>query len=170
EIKRQGLEDIVAFEKRLFPVLARRAMAGIRVSADAAEQAVDRLGQVIEQEQAKFENMIGIKGFNVNSGPQVKELFDPVQKDGIWVSRLTGDELGTTKSGNPSINAEILNGIDNPIAESIVEIRSLIKTRDTFLQGHVLGHMVGDRVYPTINQTKGETGGTGTGRLSYQDP
>jgi len=170
EIKRQGLEEIVAFEKRLFPVLARRAMAGIRVSAEAAEQAVDRLGQVIEQEQAKFENMIGIKGFNVNSGPQVKELFDPVQKDGIWVSRLTGDELGTTKSGNPSINAEILNGIDNPIAESIVEIRSLIKTRDTFLQGHVLGHMVGDRVYPTINQTKGETGGTGTGRLSYQDP
>lgn len=170
EIKRQGLEEIVAFEKRLFPVLARRAMAGIRVSAEAAEQAVDRLGQVIEQEQAKFENMIGIKGFNVNSGPQVKELFDPVKKDGIWVSRLTGDELGTTKSGNPSINAEILNGIDNPIAESIVEIRSLIKTRDTFLQGHVLGHMVGDRVYPTINQTKGETGGTGTGRLSYQDP
>jgi DNA polymerase I-like protein with 3'-5' exonuclease and polymerase domains len=52
----------------------------------------------------------------------------------------------------------------------ISSVRSMIKTRDTFLGGHVLGHMVGDRIYPRINQNKGEDGGTGSGRLSYVDP
>jgi DNA polymerase I-like protein with 3'-5' exonuclease and polymerase domains len=51
-----------------------------------------------------------------------------------------------------------------------MEIRSALKTRDTFLAKHVLEHAVGDRVYPTINQTAGERGGTRTGRLSYVDP
>jgi DNA polymerase I-like protein with 3'-5' exonuclease and polymerase domains len=38
------------------------------------------------------------------------------------------------------------------------------------LAKHILEHAVGDRVYPTINQTVRETGGTKWGRLSYVDP
>ena len=59
----------------------------------------------------------------------------------------------------------------DPRAKAILELRSLIKTRDTFLKGHVLGSAVNGRVYPSINQSKTETAnGTGTGRLSYQSP
>jgi len=58
----------------------------------------------------------------------------------------------------------------HPGAAMILEQRSLIKTRDTFLKGHVLDSAVGGRVYPTINQSKVEGGGTGTGRLSIQGP
>lgn len=36
--------------------------------------------------------------------------------------------------------------------------------------GHVLESAYNGRVYPTINQNKGELGGTGTGRLSYSNP
>jgi len=171
EIKRQGLQDIIAFEAKVFPVLARRAMAGIRVDQVAAEKAIDKLTVVIDQEQAKFESEIGIPGFNVNSAGQVKKLFDPKQNEhGDWVSSRTGSVVGKTEKGGASINAKILHAMTDPVAKSIVELRSLIKTRDTFLSGHILGHMHGDRVYPTINQSKGEEGGTGTGRLSYQDP
>jgi len=58
----------------------------------------------------------------------------------------------------------------NETAQLVLKIRSDIKTRDTFLGKHVLEHAVGGRVYPTINQSKGEDGGTGTGRLSYSAP
>lgn len=171
EIKNQGIQDIVAFEKHKFPTLARAAMRGIRADASVAEKAMDGLTVVIDEKQAQFEKSIGVAGFNVNSSSQVKQLFQPKQQpDGSWISGLTGSELGRAKSGGPSLTADILDAMGDPIADSIVEIRSLIKTRDTFLGGHVLGHMVGDRVYPTINQTKGEHGGTGPGRLSYQDP
>lgn len=172
EIKRQDLHEIIAFERRVFPVLARRAMAGVRVCAATAEKAVGKLDVVIQQQQAEFETKIGIRGFNVNSSAQVKKLFEPVQTpDGNWISNRTGAPLGTApKSGGPSLDAKVLHAMTDPLAKAIVELRSSIKTRDTFLTGHILGHMHGDRVYPTINQSKGEDGGTGTGRLSYQEP
>lgn len=171
EIARQGLEAIIQFETDKFPTLARAAMRGVRVDAPVAEQAMDELTVIIDEEQSKFEKTVGVRGFNVNSSSEVKKLFKPVQLDsGIWVSELTGSTLGTAKSGGPSLTADILTEMGDPIANAIVEIRSLIKTRDTFLGGHILGHMVGDRVYPTINQSKGEDGGTSSGRLSYQDP
>lgn len=171
EIREQGLQDIIAFERRVFPVLCRRAMAGVRVCAQTAERAIGKLDIVIEEQQAAFENRIGIKGFNVNSPAQVKKLFEPTQQaSGTWISALTGDTLGTTKKGGVSLDAKVLHAMTSPIAKEIVELRSAIKTRDTFLSGHILGHMHGDRVYPTINQSKGEDGGTSTGRLSYQDP
>jgi len=171
EIESQGIRDIVEFEKKTFPTLARAAMRGVRVDAAEAEQAMDKLTVIIDERQAEFEKSVDVRGFNVNSAPQVKQLFQPKQlADGTWISGLTGSTLGKAKSGGPSLSADILHAMGDPIADSIVEIRSLIKTRDTFLGGHVLGHMVGERVYPTINQTAGEDGGTRSGRLSYQDP
>ena len=165
------LQDIIAFEKSKFPTFARAAMRGIRVDAAVAERAMGKLTVIIDEKQAQFEKDVGVSGFNVNSAPQVKQLFEPVQNEhGMWISKRTGSELGTAKSGGASLTADILDKMGDPIADSIVEIRSLIKTRDTFLGGHVLGHMVGERVYPTINQTAGEDGGTRSGRLSYQDP
>lgn len=171
EIARQGLEQIVDFERSVFPVLARRAMAGIRVSADVAEQAMGDLTVIIDEKQQQLEKTLGMAGINVNSAPQIKAIFEPIQTEsGVWISKRTGSTLGTAKSGGPSLTADVLDEMGDPIADAIVEIRSLIKTRDTFLGGHILGHMQGDRVYPTINQTAGEFGGTRTGRLSYQDP
>ncbi len=80
--------------------------------------------------------------------------------------------LETTGGGGPSLDAAALRalGENDERAHLIGSIRSLIKTRDTFLSGHVIGHSHDGRVYPSINQTKGEGGGTGTGRLSYQAP
>lgn len=171
EIRRQDLHQIIAFERRVFPVLARRAMAGVRVCAETAERAIGKLTVVIDEQQAQLDKMVGTVGFNSGSSTQVKKLFEPIQQpNGTWISGLTGDPLATTPGGGASLNAKVLHAMTNPLAKAIVELRSVIKTRDTFLAGHILGHMHGDRVYPTINQSKGEDGGTGTGRLSYQDP
>jgi DNA polymerase I-like protein with 3'-5' exonuclease and polymerase domains len=60
--------------------------------------------------------------------------------------------------------------MSHPAASLIIDIRSLLRTRDTFLGKHILEHAYEGRVFPNINQTKGEDGGTGTGRLSYTDP
>ena len=171
EIERQELQDIVAFELKLMPTLCRAALRGIPVDKAVAEAAVDKISVVINRKQKDFEKAVGIKGFNVNSAPQVKTLFEPKQAgDGTWYSGRNGCPLETTDSGNPSLGAKVLEAMNDPVATSISEIRSLIKTRDTFLMGHVIGHEYNGRVYPNINQTKGEEGGTGTGRLSYQEP
>lgn len=171
EIARQGIEDIVAFELEVMPTLCRAALRGIPVDIPTAEIAVDKLAVIIDEKQREFEKAVGINGFNVNSTPQVKKLFEPAQNsDGTWYSKKNGCPLETTGSGGASLGAKVLEAMADPLADAIIEIRSLIKTKDTFLMGHIIGHEHGGRVYPNINQTKGEDGGTGTGRLSYQEP
>lgn len=169
EIDRQGIHQIVDFEEKLMPTLIRSQMRGIHVDLDEAERAQPKLTEIVTQKQAELDIIAGRK-FNVNSPKQVRELFKPVQLDDeTWVA-CDGTALETTDSGQPSFGGDALREITHPAAPLIVEIRSLIKTRDTFLGSHILGHAIDGKVYPTINQTKGEDGGTGTGRLSYTDP
>lgn len=168
EITKQGLHDIVSFEQRLFPVIVRSEMRGIHVDIDEATRAQSAIDVKAKEAQREFNKKVG-REFNVNSTPQVRKLFEPYQKDGDWFA-ADGTPLETTGSGNPSFGGQALHNMTDPRARDIINIRSLIKTRDTFLGGHIIGHEHNGRVYPNINQAKGEDGGTGTGRLSYTEP
>lgn len=169
EIQRQGIEDIIQFERNLMPTLIKAEMRGIRVNIDAAHEAQKGLTVELDEQQGRINDLNG-KPFNVNSTPQVREMFKPTKESNGWVSD-TGIQLDSTDSGGPCIDSEALRRMEgDPRAELILSIRSLIKTRDTFLGGHVIKSAHNGRVYPTINQNKGEMGGTGTGRLSYSGP
>jgi len=171
EIERQGIQQIVDFETRLIPLFIRTEMQGIRVDLDYAEQAQAPIAEIINEKQKFLDREVGYD-LNVNSSPQIKEMYAPIKKDGEWYSK-EGILLGKTKTGNASIDAVVLRDMadkGDKKANLILELRSLIKTKDTFLGQHVLGHAFGGRVYPNINQSKGEEGGTGTGRLSMSEP
>lgn len=175
EIQRQGIHKIVNNEQRWMKMFIRQKMRGIRVDTRVAERAADSLTPMIEEAQNQLNKIAGWE-FNVNSTPQIKKLFEPkvvVENDDVrrkvWQA-CDGTTIGTTGKGEPSFKSEFLRDMKHPAAELILETRSLLKTRDTFLRGHVIGHEHGGRVYPNINQNKGEQGGTYTGRLSYTDP
>lgn len=176
EIKKQGIHQIIENEHRWMPMFIKRKMHGIRVDLDYAEQAADKLTPIIRDTQQQLDKQAGYSGFNVNSSPQIKKLFEPrvaVDNDDprrkVWETS-DGTTIGTTPKGEPSLRSEFLREMSHPAAKLIVRLRSLIKTRDTFLCGHVLSHAHDSRVYPNINQNKGEEGGTATGRLSYTGP
>lgn len=165
----QGIEKIVSFEKKCMPTLIRAEMRGVRVDLDYAEEAVISMDTVVDEESKKLWRLAG-KEFNTNSPKQCREIFECKEDiHGQWTSR-DGTILQRTNSGNPQLDAKALRAMTDPTAKQIQELRSHIKTRDTFLKGHVIGSAVGGRVYPNINQMKGEDGGTGTGRLSYTKP
>jgi DNA polymerase I-like protein with 3'-5' exonuclease and polymerase domains len=175
EIRRQdkdrikvGLRNIVDFERSLMPTFIRAEMRGIRVDVDAAERAMDALTIQINEAQARLDAIAGWN-VNVNSSPQIRKLLDPWQDTGgTW---YVGEvPVASTGSGGPSLAAPVLRELGGEEPRLVLDIRSMLKTRDTFLAKHVLEHAHGGRVYPTINQSKGEDGGTGTGRLSYTNP
>lgn len=170
QIQRQGIEAIVNFERSLMPQFIETEMHGIRVDLDYAEQAMVKMTPAIDKAQQRLDLLAGA-ALNVNSSPQVKAMFRPKQlDDGSWATD-NGIPMPSTPGGNASCNAEFLREIaDDERAGLILQIRSDLKTRDTFLGQHVLEHAIGGRVYPNINQSKGEDGGTGTGRLSYTGP
>ncbi len=169
EIAMQGIEDIVAFELDKMPTFIRAEMRGIRVDLDYTEQAMRKMTPLITRKQNKLNKIAGM-AVNVNSSPQIKQMFAPIETGDGWETK-DGHPVGTTPNGGPSINAEILRTMESPESKLILELRSMLKMRDTFLGKHVLEHNINGRVYPSINQSKTDDGlGTGTGRLSYTDP
>jgi len=168
EIERQHLSDIVEFEQKVMPELIKAEMRGIDVDTDEALRAQPKLTEIINDKQAKI-NLIAGREFNVNSSPQIKELFKPRRTGDDWVA-IDGTPLEKTPKGQPSFGGEVLHKMKHEAAELIIDIRSLLRTRDTFLGKHILEHAINGKVYPNINQTKGEDGGTSTGRLSYTSP
>lgn len=168
EIRRQGIEQIVEFERSVTPTLIRMAARGIRVDVQRAEEARTRILVQRDEAQRELDVLIG-RAVNVNSGPQIKAIFEPVKRGGEWY--VGKHQLEKTDSGAASIDSVALRSMEGDRrAELILAVRSLIKTADTFLAKHVLASAVNGRVYPSINQTKGESAGTGTGRLSYTTP
>lgn len=168
EIKKQGIEDICEFERKLMPTIIRNEMTGIRVDIDAAERAVEELTHVIDTQTAQLFALAGSK-FNVNSTTDLAKIFKPKNVNGQWQT-ADGHIIPATPGGKASFSADALRDIGNNLSRAIIDVRSLMKTRDTFLLGHILGSEIDGRVYPSIHQTKGEDGGTGTGRFSYSNP
>lgn len=169
EIQRQNLHQINAFEMRLFPHLFQNERDGLRIDVDVAEQTADLLEIRAVQLRKKISSEAGFE-VNPNPSDSIHKLFQPKQgKDGVWRSR-DGTRLDTTPAGKPSISKEALIAMTDPAAKDVLKCRKFTKAADTFLRSHLIERSQGGRVHPNINQTKGEEGGTGTGRLSYTKP
>lgn len=169
EIEHQGIEQIIAFERALMPFVIQAECHGIRVDVEAAERAIAHLTGRIDQNLTRLYTLAG-EQFNIDSPKQVRAIYEPQRNaEGLWVT-AKGILLPVTPKGEPSFSGDALRSINDDLSLGILETRQLIKTRDTFLKGHVLRNAIGGRVYPRINQTKGEDGGTGTGRFSYTEP
>lgn len=169
QIEKMELQKIADLERRCMPLIIESQMKGIRVDLDQTHQAMAAMTPHIQKLQNEMNEMAGWN-FNVNSGPQMIKLFNPTRTNSGWY--VGRNRIGETDKGAPSFRKEYLEELAefDPRARMVTDIRSALKTRDTFLAKHILEHAVGDRVYPTINQTVRETGGTKWGRLSYVDP
>ncbi len=170
ELKRQELEQVWSVEMRLLNVLIDIERRGVRVDVAGAERAVRDISKLISDEQRALNE---IAGFEVNPNPSktIAQLFKPeLDETGKW-RLIDGTYAGTTEGGAPSINADVLRRMKHPAAGKILRLRQLIKTKDTFLLGHILGHHHDGIIHANFNQTKSDNDlGTGTGRLSCNAP
>ena len=170
EIERQGLRQVVELETELLPVLIEMEQGGVRVDVPAAERAVHEITRIVEQDQRELN---AAAGFEVNPNPSgsIHRLFEPKRNElGQWVL-IDGTIAESTDAGKASINADCLRRMRHPLAAKILKVRKLMKARDTFILGHVLGHHHNGVVHANFNQTKNDAdAGTGTGRLSVTAP
>lgn len=164
------LSKVHDLERRLMPVIIRMEQDGVRVDVDRAEDAVRRLSVRIEKEHAALNTLAG---FEVNPNPSgsITKLFEPkLGEDGEWYLN-DGTRADKTDGGKASINADCLRRMKHPAAKMILDLRKMLKTRDTFLSGHILGHHDDGIIHCNYNQTKNDAeAGTGTGRLSVTNP
>lgn len=170
EIERQGLQQVHQLERELLPVILDMEEQGVRVDVELAEKAVRGLTRRIDEAQGDLNRMAG---FEVNPNPSgsIADLFKPtLGEDNEWYL-IDGTRADKTDGGKASINADCLRRMKHPAAKTILDLRKMLKTRDTFLSGHILGHQHDGIIHCNYNQTKNDAeAGTGTGRLSVTNP
>lgn len=174
KIEEQELDRVHRLEMDLLPVVVRMEHGGVRVDVSRAEKAVR---DIDARSRTMQRDLDSLAGFAVNPNPSgsIKKLFEPkltttASGDKVWVAS-DGTALSTTDAGAPSLDADALRRMKHPAASMILTLRKMLKARDTFLRGHVLGNHHGGVIHANINQTKSEGDvGTGTGRLSINAP
>jgi DNA polymerase I-like protein with 3'-5' exonuclease and polymerase domains len=143
---------------------------GVEVDVELAEKAVRGLTERIDTMQGDLNTLAG---FEVNPNPSgsITDLFKPTLGDDNEWYLIDGTKADKTEGGKASINAECLRRMKHPAAKMILDLRKMLKTRDTFLSGHILGHQHDGIIHCNYNQTKNDSeAGTGTGRLSITNP
>lgn len=170
-LEAEELGRVADLEMRLLPVLLDMEHRGVRVDLERANNAAK---QISEQAVLKQEKLNRLAGFPVNPNPShsIKKLFEPkwIDQGGYWELN-DGTRCSTTDAGQASIDAECLRRMKHPAAKMILDLRTMLKTRDTFLNGHILGHHHNGVIHANFNQTRSDNDlGTSTGRLSCNAP
>lgn len=170
ELDRQELRRVAKLEQDLLVVLVDMEHGGVRVDIDRAEDAARQLDAKARTMQRDLDRLAGF-AVNPNPSGSIEKLFAPKQDaKGRWILN-DGTIAGKTPAGKASINAETLRSMKHPAAAQILQLRKMLKTRDTFIRGHILGHHHNGVIHANFNQTKTDDDvGTGTGRLSVNDP
>jgi DNA polymerase I-like protein with 3'-5' exonuclease and polymerase domains len=162
EMKKQmyheDVEDIFKLETELFPCLVDMRFLGVRVDTQAAYELKK---QLVEEEK---ECLHKIK----------KETSVDVQ---IWAARSIEKVFQklnlpydlTAKTSSPSFTKNFLQNHPHPLVKQIARAREINKSHTTFIDT-ILKHQHKGRIHAEINQIRSDSGGTVTGRFSYNNP
>jgi DNA polymerase I-like protein with 3'-5' exonuclease and polymerase domains len=162
EMKKQmyheDVEDIFKLETELFPCLVDMRFLGVRVDTQAAYELKQ---QLIEEEK---ECLYKVK----------KETSVDVQ---IWAARSIEKVFQklnlpydlTAKTGSPSFTKNFLQNHPHELVKQIARAREINKSHTTFIDT-ILKHQHKGRIHAEINQIRSDSGGTVTGRFSYNNP
>jgi DNA polymerase I-like protein with 3'-5' exonuclease and polymerase domains len=162
EMKKQmyheDVEDIFKLETELFPCLVDMRFLGVRVDTEAAYQLKQ---QLIEEEKECLQKV-------------KKETSVDVQ---IWAARSIEKVFQklnlpydlTAKTHSPSFTKNFLQNHPHPLVKQIARAREINKSHTTFIDT-ILKHQHKGRIHAEINQIRSDTGGTVTGRFSYNNP
>ena len=158
EIINQDLEDIFDLESDLFHCLVDMRFKGVRVDIERAHLMKK------EMKTAEQDLLHKIKG-ETNIDTQ------------IWAARSIANVFDmlrleyprTDKTQAPSFTKNFLQEHKHPVVRMIAQAREINKAHTTFIDS-ILRHEHKGRIHAEINQLRSQTGGTVTGRFSYQNP
>jgi len=154
----EDVEDIFKLETELFPCLVDMRFLGVRVDVEAANQLKQTL--LAEEKEClqkiKKETSVDIQIWAARSIAQVFEKL-----------RLPFDR--TEKTNSPSFTKNFLQNHPHPLVKLISRAREINKSHTTFIDT-ILKHQHKGRIHAEINQIRSDSGGTVTGRFSYNNP
>jgi DNA polymerase I-like protein with 3'-5' exonuclease and polymerase domains len=163
-LDQEGASTAYRLECDLLPMVHEMRRRGIRVDQSSAEQGRNHCLHKRDQALAELSEQLG-------SLVGMEEIASP-----LWKARTFDAhhiDYPRTKKGNPSFKAGKLGWMakhEHWLPRLIATANKYHFAGSTFLQGHILEHLIGDRIYAEINPHRSEEGGTKSFRFSYSNP
>ena len=157
-IRQEEVESIFELETEVLPILTGMTLKGIRFDREGAKKLIIDMQKKEKRLVAYIRKESGVP-VDMWAAASIAKAFDKL-----------GIEYPKTDKGAPSFTKSFLESCEHPIAKSIVEVREINKTYNTFLQPYLDASKATGRIHSHISQLRGETGGTVTGRLSMNQP
>jgi DNA polymerase I-like protein with 3'-5' exonuclease and polymerase domains len=163
-LDQEGTRAAYRLDVDLLPMVLEMRHRGIRVDQSAAEPARDDCLQKRDATLAELSEKLG-------SPVSMAEIASPIWKARTFDAHAIN--YPRTEKGNPSFKAGKLGWMTaHPhwLPRLIATANKYEHAGSTFLEGHILAHLIGDRVYAEINPHRSEDGGTRSFRFSYSNP
>ena len=157
-IRQEEVESIFELETEVLPILTGMTFRGIRFDREGAKKLIVDMQKKEKKMVAYIRKEAGVP-VDMWAAASIAKAFDKL-----------GIDYPKTEKGAPSFTKSFLESCEHPIAKSIVEVREINKTYNTFLQPYLDASEATGRIHSHISQLRGETGGTVTGRLSMNQP
>jgi DNA polymerase I-like protein with 3'-5' exonuclease and polymerase domains len=158
QIYHEDVEDIFNLETELFPCLVDMRFLGVRVDTQAAYELKQQL--LTEEKEClqkiKTETSIDVQIWAARS---IEKVFQ----------KLSLPYDLTAKTNSPSFTKNFLQNHPHPMVKLIARAREINKSHTTFIDT-ILKHQHKGRIHAEINQIRSDSGGTVTGRFSYNNP
>ena len=158
KLSQEDLWNVANLELDLLPCLVDMTMRGIRVDVNRVERTRDSL---LKREREVMKELKRTAGTPVEiwAGQSLASAFDKLSI-----------QYPKTEKGAPSFTKLFLQEHSHPIAKLVVQARTLNKTSGTFINS-IMSHCRKDgRIHSHINQVRSDSGGTVSGRMSYNSP
>ena len=162
EMKKQmhieDVEDIFKLETELFPCLVEMRFLGVRVDVEAAHKLKQ---QLVEEEKGCLQEIKKATQVDVQiwAARSIEKVFQKLN--------LPYDL--TAKTNSPSFTKNFLQNHPHPLVKQIARAREINKSHTTFIDT-IIKHQHKGRIHAEINQIRSDSGGTVTGRFSYNNP
>jgi len=158
EITKDNLQTVYDIECRLINVIFQMTKKGVRVDTHSAVNLIERFKNKEKKLLKRIKDLTGLK-IEIWAAASISKAFDALN---LPYER-------TEKTNSPSFTKMFLTDHPHELPRLIMQARELNKLRGTFLQG-LLNHSKEGRIHAHINQIRSDSGGTVTGRFSYNHP
>ena len=157
EIKKDALDGVYDIECRLIRVIFNMTKRGVRVDMDRAMGLKQKLRNKEQKYLKRIKDVVGNE-VQVWSARSCADAFDSVNL-----------EYPHTTLGAPSFTQTFLETHSHELPRMITKARVLNKLQGTFIDG-IAKYICNGRLHAHVNQIRGDSGGTVTGRFSMYAP
>ena len=158
EITKDNLQTVYDIECRLINVIFNMTKRGVKIDQHRAIQLIERFKNKEKKLLKRIKDLTGLK-IEIWAAASISQAFDSLN---LPYER-------TEKTNSPSFTKMFLTDHPHELPRLIMQARELNKLRGTFLHG-LLNHNNQGRIHAHINQIRSDSGGTITGRFSYNHP